>query len=113
MMANRKTAVFWDVAPCSLVEIDRRFRGAYCLHQGSLMMEALSTSVTSVSFYETTLRNIPKDSRLVFDHFLPLPLYERVEPLLCDGLLLISSFVSSQHSNDSEAVQVKQIINQF
>jgi hypothetical protein len=27
--------VFWDVAPCSLVETDRRFRGAYCLyHQG-------------------------------------------------------------------------------
>jgi hypothetical protein len=25
-------AVFWDVAPCSLVDIDRRFGGAYCLH---------------------------------------------------------------------------------
>jgi hypothetical protein len=25
-------AVFWDVAPYSLVEIDRRFRCAYCLH---------------------------------------------------------------------------------
>jgi hypothetical protein len=24
--------VFWDVAPCSHVEVDRRFRGAYCLH---------------------------------------------------------------------------------
>jgi hypothetical protein len=28
-------AVFWDVAPCSLVGIDLRFRGAYWLgHQG-------------------------------------------------------------------------------
>jgi hypothetical protein len=27
-----KTTVFWDVAPCSLVETDRRFRGAFCLH---------------------------------------------------------------------------------
>jgi hypothetical protein len=27
-----KMTVFWDVAPCSVVEIDRRFRGAYCLH---------------------------------------------------------------------------------
>jgi hypothetical protein len=26
--------VFWDFAPCSLVEIDRRFRSAYCLHPG-------------------------------------------------------------------------------
>jgi hypothetical protein len=24
--------VFWDVVPCSLVKVDRRFRGAYCLH---------------------------------------------------------------------------------
>jgi hypothetical protein len=24
--------VFWDVAPCSVVEIIRRFRGAYYLH---------------------------------------------------------------------------------
>jgi hypothetical protein len=29
-------AVFWDVAPCSLVEIGRRFRDNYCLnHRGS------------------------------------------------------------------------------
>jgi hypothetical protein len=27
-----KITVFWDVAPCSLVEVCRRFRGAYCLH---------------------------------------------------------------------------------
>jgi hypothetical protein len=31
-----KTAVFWDVTPCSLVEVDQGFRGAYSLrHQGS------------------------------------------------------------------------------
>jgi hypothetical protein len=29
---GQKMAVFWDVAPRSLVEIDRRFRGASCLH---------------------------------------------------------------------------------
>jgi hypothetical protein len=27
-----KMIVLWDVAPCSLVQIDRRFRGVYCLH---------------------------------------------------------------------------------
>jgi hypothetical protein len=26
-------SVFWDVAQCSLAEIDQCFRGAYCLHQ--------------------------------------------------------------------------------
>jgi hypothetical protein len=77
--------VFWDVAPCSLVDIDRRFRGTYCLyHQGdeletgshvsnqffarglliALMMEAVSTSKTSVNFYQTTRRNNPEDSHL-------------------------------------------------
>jgi hypothetical protein len=31
------------IEPCSLVEIDRRFRGAYCLHKlTALMMEAVS-----------------------------------------------------------------------
>jgi hypothetical protein len=27
-----KIRVFWDIAQCSLVVVDRRFRGAYCLH---------------------------------------------------------------------------------
>jgi hypothetical protein len=30
--ANVKMAAFLDIAPCSLVEVDRRFRGASCLH---------------------------------------------------------------------------------
>jgi hypothetical protein len=29
---SMKMAVLWDVTPRSLVEIDRRFRGAYCLY---------------------------------------------------------------------------------
>jgi hypothetical protein len=33
-IASLKTTSFWDRAPCSLIEVDRRFRGAYCLHQG-------------------------------------------------------------------------------
>jgi hypothetical protein len=61
-----KFRVFWDIAPCSDVEVDRRFRGAYCLnHQGDvLMMEAVRTSETSVNFNVTTRRYIPEDSEL-------------------------------------------------
>jgi hypothetical protein len=33
--ALRKMAVFWDVAPCSLVEIVQRFAGAFCLRRES------------------------------------------------------------------------------
>jgi hypothetical protein len=31
-VASMKCRVFWDVAPCSLIGVDRRFRRAYCLH---------------------------------------------------------------------------------
>jgi hypothetical protein len=64
-----KNTVFWDLAPCSLVEIDRRLKGAFCLHQDKhlwninylvrdyttiidFMMEAVSTSETSLDSYE-------------------------------------------------------------
>jgi hypothetical protein len=29
--ASMKMIVFWNVAPCNLVDIYRRFGGAYCL----------------------------------------------------------------------------------
>jgi hypothetical protein len=41
----------WDVAPCSLVI-------------AALMMEAVSTSETSVNIYQTTRCNIQEDSHL-------------------------------------------------
>jgi hypothetical protein len=31
-VSDKKMAVFWDVAPCSLVDTDGRFREAYFLH---------------------------------------------------------------------------------
>jgi hypothetical protein len=57
-----KFRVFWDVAPCSHVEDDRGFRGAYCLrHEGIIaLMVAVRTSETSVCFKETTRRYIPE-----------------------------------------------------
>jgi hypothetical protein len=62
MAASMKMTAFWDVAPCSILELDRRFRCAYCLyHQGD---RRESTSDTSANFYETTRRNIPEDSHL-------------------------------------------------
>jgi hypothetical protein len=49
-------AAFWGVAPRTLVEVDRRFRAT------TLIMEAVSTSETSVSLYQPTPLYIPKDS---------------------------------------------------
>jgi hypothetical protein len=55
--SSMKMVVFWAVAPCSLVEVYRRFRGA-----------CWSTSETSENFYQTTRRSNSEDS------YLPLPL---------------------------------------
>jgi hypothetical protein len=76
MTASTKMAVLWVVASCSLVEV-------YLLPSASgrrpdvLMMEAASTSETSVNFYQTTWRNNPEDSHLL------IPIYfDRLEPPL-------------------------------
>jgi hypothetical protein len=47
-------AVFWDVTPCSLLEVYRRFI--------ALTMDAAGTSETSVNFYRTTRRYNPEDN---------------------------------------------------
>jgi hypothetical protein len=54
--AGTKMAVFWVVAPCSLVEVYRRFRAM------SLMLKAASTSEMLVNFYQTARRNNLEDS---------------------------------------------------
>jgi hypothetical protein len=44
--ANMKKRAFWDIAPCSLVGTDRRFRGAYYLHHegdgGNTLQDVIS-----------------------------------------------------------------------
>jgi hypothetical protein len=53
MAASMKMTIFWDVVTCSLVEV-----------RTALMMEAASTSETSVNLYQTIWCNIPEDSHL-------------------------------------------------
>jgi hypothetical protein len=51
--------------PCCLVEVYRRFRDTSGLNRkamGALMLEAGSTSQTSVNLYHATQRNNPEDS---------------------------------------------------
>jgi hypothetical protein len=39
---TNETTAFWDVAPCILVAVDRRFRGVYCLHHhGAISQKAI------------------------------------------------------------------------
>jgi hypothetical protein len=58
---SMKFRILWDVLPCSQVDVDRRFRGAYCLHH---QRDAARTSETSVYIYLTTWQYIPEDSKL-------------------------------------------------
>jgi hypothetical protein len=51
--------VFWDIAPCSLVEVDGRFSGAYCAPNGGR-----TQSETSVCFNGTTRGSIPEGYNL-------------------------------------------------
>jgi hypothetical protein len=63
---SMQIAVFWDLATCSLVYIDRHFGGAYCLHhQGDDM--TVSSSETSIIIYHATRRNNLEDSHLQLD----------------------------------------------
>jgi hypothetical protein len=39
-----KIGALWDVEPCSLVRVDRRFKGAYCLHHQDSLIMALAVS---------------------------------------------------------------------
>jgi hypothetical protein len=61
---------FWDIASCSLVGVDRRFREGFCLHhQGNIwalmsVMEAVCTSETSFIFNENKWRYIPESCHL-------------------------------------------------
>jgi hypothetical protein len=57
MAMSMKIAVFWNVAPCSLVATDWRLRGA-------LRMGAVRSSEASENIYQTTWRSIPEDSHL-------------------------------------------------
>jgi hypothetical protein len=71
-----KMTVFWNVAPCSLVEIDRCFRATYCLHHQcdlliAVMTEAVSSSETSTrlhgrrQLHTCSLKNLKSQFSLV------------------------------------------------
>jgi hypothetical protein len=73
--AYMKFRLFWDVAPCSLVEVDRCFL--------ALLMDAVRASETSMRFNVTTRRYIPQDSKLknllyVAVMAVPVFLYEKL-----------------------------------
>jgi hypothetical protein len=59
--ASMKMKVSWDVALCSLVDTDRRFRGPYCLHhQGYQPAQYLRRVIAQFIVYLTTLSSVSR-----------------------------------------------------
>jgi hypothetical protein len=56
VMSMKMTTVFCSVVPCSLAETD--------ISEDIVMMEAVSTSKTSVNIYQTTQHDIPEDNHV-------------------------------------------------
>jgi hypothetical protein len=76
-------AVFWDVAPCSLVEVYRSFRGACCFHHQQWVSTRLhgATSQTTVIF----LRNYCSHRwghKLTVEGSRPSKTWGQIRPLL-------------------------------
>jgi hypothetical protein len=61
MASSIKMIVLCNIAPCSLVDNDRRFRGTYYLHHPD---DEISVSEPSVNFYDTTKRSISEYGHL-------------------------------------------------
>jgi hypothetical protein len=64
-----KMAVFWVVAPCSLVEVYQRFRGPCCLHhQGDALtrLHGAATQKTAI-FILTAVRTSNRTKLRVLD----------------------------------------------
>jgi hypothetical protein len=57
-----KMTTLWDTAPCSFVEVDRRFRGAYCvcinktttISQNSVIFIFAAVRICSLADYVTS-----------------------------------------------------------
>jgi hypothetical protein len=69
MVMSMKMTAFWNMVPCSLVDVEQCFRGVYCLyHQGdesliALMMEAVCTS-EMLLYSDTTQCYVPESCHL-------------------------------------------------
>jgi hypothetical protein len=74
--ASMKFKVFWDILTCSQVDVDRRFRGAYCLyHQGGRTWLHGRTSQKTLNFAKLQNdqgRVTPSDMPFVICHENPL-----------------------------------------
>jgi hypothetical protein len=64
--------VFWDILPCKMI-VDRRFRGAYCLHLVLLVVdhsfELSALPISAVPSLYALLHSYPFTNHIIPDYF--------------------------------------------
>jgi hypothetical protein len=100
-----KITVVLDVAPCSLVEIDRRFRGVYCLHHQGAISTRLhgATSQKTVIFIPVSVRTLNFIGIISLDTINHSVFVMEIEGFyLCFSLLNVVSLTTSLVHSDSK-----------
>jgi hypothetical protein len=88
-MSQVKNYFSENVAPCRLVEVDRRFRGVSCLRRQGYGDGGKKRLETTVYLYQTTRCNIPEDSHLqIRRHHIPF------KEEVCEGVLHLLKGIS-------------------
>jgi hypothetical protein len=98
---SKKFRVYWDVAPCSHVEVDRRFIYAYWYnHQGDEY--AVHTSETSVHFNVTKLHGATSQKTPSFELHLYHVRAKQLDKVLVVYLLAPAGQPNTVHMNECE-----------
>jgi hypothetical protein len=89
--SRMKMTVFWDVAPCSLIEIDRRFKGVYFKQQAPLSL-FLPNDEAQHPKSQSSLHLSPKDLKFHKSELLAVVQLRVIQTSLscCHGLGVIT-----------------------
>jgi hypothetical protein len=98
-------AGFWDVVPCSLVDINQHFIGAYCLHH-----DVISSSETSVNTYQTTWHNTPQDSHIHTHHRENLKSHKVIKTGKCRDINFQTRGVVNSTENSPKTIKKKFVL---
>jgi hypothetical protein len=96
-----KNMIFWDVTPCSLVEVYRCFGGIYCLFACSSYSSILK--VEEVRRLASTRLHIPEDSTAKDEYWLPPSITEFSAIANCFTELLLLKILHTLKQQLTEA----------
>ena len=90
MALTMKITVFWDMTPCSLEDMCRRFRGISCLSRQdgcTLMMKAAGSFKTLLHIQFTRSHDVTSQTTVIFNQIIGLGLSFR--PGVTTGCIIL------------------------